>query len=496
MHLLQHLDYGLSFDAAVKATATAELASPATIRNEYTEFIEAGTITPPKTSHRGSGNPNHPRHLSNSKLTFRGELIIHQLLQTVREDNTQETITTLRAALEQHGIVVSRTTVFRRLHELAYRFTNKRFIGATTFKVLLDRRRAFVYCMASARRLEQEGTHIIVPTDESYAHQRRATKKIWCSTHHPDSHLVRGDADGGRRLIILDAMTKDGLLHQPGAEPTSNLSQRCPSARLVFESHGSDGDYHKCMNGENFVLWMKNRLFPAFEARYPGKKMILLLDNVKYHHHRGPLWITPRKMDQDALAVTLAEHVSQIEVVRGRGRYREKVTIKSRYYQSCPKSKPPGPTITELRTALTQWFKDHPQITEVRRLMDEKGYLLLYTPPFQPEVQPIELLWGTIKKSIAKLHVRGRTIHQTRQQVLDALSAITLDQIASYFKRTDASLEAWLQEDEELRQFGSFSQLTSSPALVYQSATSEAQIDNEYSEDEETDSDEEEENDT
>lgn len=203
MHMLQHLAFGLSFDAAIKATAAAELASPFTIRAEYAEFIEAGTLTPPTTSHRGSGNPNHPRHLSNSKLTLQGELIIHQLLQTVREDNTQETITTLRAALEQRGIVVSRTTVFRRLHELAYQYTNKRFIGATTFKVLQDRRRAFVYCMAAARRLEQEGTHVIVGTDESYTHQRRATKKIWSNTHQPDSHLVRGDADGVDLLFSM-----------------------------------------------------------------------------------------------------------------------------------------------------------------------------------------------------------------------------------------------------------------------------------------------------
>ena len=58
MHALQHLACGLSFDAAIKVTAAAELASPSTIRAEYAEFIEAGTITPPDTSHRGRGNPS------------------------------------------------------------------------------------------------------------------------------------------------------------------------------------------------------------------------------------------------------------------------------------------------------------------------------------------------------------------------------------------------------------------------------------------------------
>jgi hypothetical protein len=340
--------------------------------------------------------------------------------------------------------------------------------------------------MAAARRLESEGTHIIVCMDESYIHQRRASTKIWANTHEPDSKLVRGDADGGRRLIILDAMTKDRLLHTP-AEPTAELDESISNTELVFESHGSDGDYHKCMNGENFVLWMRNRLFTAFSALYPGKKMILLLDNVRYHHHRGPLWLTPRTMDQDALAVTLAEHVSEIKVMRGTGKYRQEITIKKRYYQSGSKSKPPGPTVTELRSALTKWLEDHPQVTEVKRLMDARGFQLLYTPPFQPEVQPIELLWGSVKQAVAKKHVRGRTIHETQSQVQAALHSITPEQIAGYFSQTDKKLDSWIQADDELRQFGSFSNLVSSPALVWKDSNSADDVDDEHSDEEDAD---------
>jgi hypothetical protein len=391
------------------------------------------------------------------------------------------------------GYHVSRTTVFRTLHALSYRFMQKRFIGATTFETLRNRRRAFVYAIARARRLELEGTHVLVCTDESYIHQRRATKKMWASDLDHDSHLVRGDADGGRRLIILHAMTRDRLLHVAGAVPTAKLDEKHQSAELVFESHGSsDGDYHKCMNGENFVLWMRNRLFPAFAALYPGKKMILLLDNVKYHHHRGPLWMTPKKMDQDALAVTLADHVPEIKVMRGAGRFREEITIKSRYYQSHPKSQPPGPTLTDLRRALTAWLTEHPQVTEVRLLMEQHGHVLLYSPPFQPEVQPIEMAWGTMKKAVSRLHVRGRTIHETRTQVQAALHAITPEQIAGYFQHVDTVLEEWVQADEELRQFGSFAAMITSPGLAYKTATSEEQVENEYSEDEDDTDDEDE----
>jgi hypothetical protein len=485
---LQQRDF--SFDSAVKTVAKATLTSPSTLRAAHTQFTTRGTLPTPPTKHRGSGNLEHPRHITNSKLTLEGELLLHQLLQDVREKNTQETITTLRAGLAQHGINVSRTTVFRRLHALSYRYTNKRFIGATSLKVLRNRRRAFVYRMAAARRLEKEGTHVIVGQDESYVHQRKAGKKIWANPSQPDSKLVRGDADGGRRLIIVHAITKDGLLHVPGVEPTAELEQKQTTAELVFESHGSDGDYHRCMNGETFMLWLKNRLFPAFEAKYSGKKMILLLDNVKYHHHRGPLWLTPRSMDQEELAMALAEHVPEFKVTRGRGKFKQEITIKKRYYLSDAKSKPPGPTLGELRAELTKWLETHPQVTEVCRVMEEHGHQLLYTPPFQPEVQPIELLWGKAKREVARQYVRGRNIHETKKQMQVALRSITSDDCARFFRQTDEHLEKWLQADEELRQFHSFAAMIDSPALSYKTHEDEDRCDDEHSD--ENDSDEEE----
>ena len=36
-----------------------------------------------------------------------------------------------------------------------------------------------------------------------------------------------------------------------------------------------------------FMKWVKLRLIPVFKKLYPGKKMILMLDNAPYHHKRG-----------------------------------------------------------------------------------------------------------------------------------------------------------------------------------------------------------------
>jgi transposase len=460
-------EVGLSHDQAVKQTAQVFVASPHTIRATCAEFAEEGKVAGPSQA-RGSGNPSHPLHISNSILTLAAETELHRLLGEVRETNSQETVTTLRAGLEKAGHRMSRPTVHRALQALSYKYTNKSFIGAMTFQTLRARRRAFVYQLARAHRLQQNGTHVIVVMDESYTHQRRATTKIWANTQLPDSHLVRGDADGGQRLIVVDAMTGTQLLRLPDLEPSPDLKEKCASTELVFQSHGSDGDYHKCMNGETFSLWMRNRLFPAFNALYPGKKMILMLDNVRYHHHRGLRWISPQTMNQDALAVTLAEHMPSLTVTRGgKGKFQHQIVIPKRNFQNDPKAKRlPGPTLGEMRAALTEWLKAHPQQTEIARLMEEAGHELLYTPPFQPEAQPIELLWGTVKAVVARQHVRGRTIHQTQAQLRAALAGVTSEQIAGYWEHVHSKMDGWVQADEELAQFGTFKKLVNSPGLV------------------------------
>ncbi|GMF14055.1 unnamed protein product [Phytophthora lilii] len=38
----------------------------------------------------------------------------------------------------------------------------------------------------------------------------------------------------------------------------------------------------------------------------------------------------------------------------------------------------------------------------VHRIANENGHTLLYTPPYHPELQPIELVWGRVKTRIAR----------------------------------------------------------------------------------------------
>ena len=61
------------------------------------------------------------------------------------------------------------------------------------------------------------------------------------------------------------------------------------------------------MNNQNFFSeWVDLLLAPTFEARYPGKKMILILDNAPYHHNIELEPLTG--LNKSELATLLLDH--------------------------------------------------------------------------------------------------------------------------------------------------------------------------------------------
>ena len=46
----------------------------------------------------------------------------------------------------------------------------------------------------------------------------------------------------------------------------------------------ASGDYHDNISFDIFMQWLRNRLIPVFKRNFPGKKMILILDNAPYNH--------------------------------------------------------------------------------------------------------------------------------------------------------------------------------------------------------------------
>jgi hypothetical protein len=205
-------------------------------------------------------------------------------------------------------------------------------------------------------------------------------------------------------------------------------------------------------------MWMRTRLIPTFKARYPGKKMYLVLDNAKYHHHRGEDWITPAKMNLGQCARFLRENgVPQITITSGKGERQHTYTVKANKFSADRKDG--GPTMAGIRDAVKTYLLSHPGMntTVPRQLMDDANFSLIYTPPYESWLQPIELVWARMKHTVSTQAFLGRTHQETAAQTYASFDHIDISLCSSLLSHVHKLIDSWLKTDAagSLRRFES-----------------------------------------
>ncbi len=187
--------------------------------------------------------------------------------------------------------------------------------------------------------------------DETYVNKNHSNDFIWYSGE--DGPWVQKPTGKGERLIIINAITKSGWIS---------------GAKLVFKSTRKTGDYHGQMNWDLFEKWFTEMLLPNIP-----KNSLIIMDNAPYHN-------------------TLSEH------------------------------SPPTPLCSKKR--IMEWLEQNkiycrddclkPELVEILKKMateslyaiDEiaryNGHEVIRTPPYHPELQPIENCWGVVKNHVAR----------------------------------------------------------------------------------------------
>ena len=187
--------------------------------------------------------------------------------------------------------------------------------------------------------------------DESYVNKNHSNDFIWYSGE--DGPWVQKPTGKGERLIIINAITKSGWV---------------PDAKLVFKSTTKTGDYHGQMNWELFKKWFTERLFSNIPAN-----SLIVMDNAPYHNilseHSSPTPSCSRKKIIDWL---------------------EQNKIYCR--EDCLKSE-----LTEIMKKIAP-----EPIYAIDEIAKSFGHEVLRTPPYHPELQPIEICWGVVKNHIAR----------------------------------------------------------------------------------------------
>jgi len=225
------------------------------------------------------------------------------------------------------------------------------------------------------KRANRKGEGTIRPEiylDESYVNKNHSNDFVWY--FDDDGPWIQKPTGKGERLIIINAITKDGWV---------------PEAKLTFKSTRKTGDYHGQMNQGMFTKWFRDKLLPNIPA-----DSLIIMDNATYHNvlsaHSAPtatckkekiqLWLEKNNipLKEDCLKVEMIEILNKIA---------------------------PLPTY-----ALDEIATEH-------------GHEILRTPPYHPELQPIETCWAVVKNQIAR--TCDFTMANLLTQLEDAFSSVT-----------------------------------------------------------------------
>ncbi len=187
--------------------------------------------------------------------------------------------------------------------------------------------------------------------DESYVNKNHSNDFIWYSDE--DGTWVQKPTGKGERLIIINAITKFGWI---------------TGSKLVFKSTRKTGDYHGQMNWDLFKKWFTQMLLPNIP-----ENSLIIMDNAPYHNalseHSPPTPLCSKKKIMEWL---------------------EQNKIYCR--DDCLK-----PELIEILKRLAP--EPSYAIDEIAR---SYGHEVIRTPPYHPELQPIETCWGVVKNHVAR----------------------------------------------------------------------------------------------
>ena len=99
--------------------------------------------------------------------------------------------------------------------------------------------------------------------------------------------------------------------------------------------------------------------------------------------------------------------------------------------------------------------------TVPQQLMSDAHHALIYTPPYETWLQPIELIWAQAKQKVASEAWTGRTWQETEAATYSALSSVLPERCASVVRHVEDDIDRWLVSAAagSLGRFGSFAGL-------------------------------------
>eukprot|EP00047_Mylnosiga_fluctuans_P008500 m.258907 g.258907 ORF g.258907 m.258907 type:complete len:304 (-) comp22067_c0_seq1:101-1012(-) len=194
-------------------------------------------------------------------------------------------------------------------------------------------------------------------------------------------------------------------------------SEGGPTCEWIFTAGSGERTYPAGMDGGNFIRWIKEQYIPTFEALFPGKRAVLVLDNAPYHHTHNPttfidvttmskaemldkmaaLGLESCVLDRDETkTVTSPDGLTTTTTTTQR---RMVIPLDEWLKAGKVPDYPKGPRLEEMQAMLLSHIETHHPVAIFRH----KGWGLIFLPPHSPQYQPMHLVWD---------HVKGYAMHE------------------------------------------------------------------------------------
>jgi len=354
-------------------------------------------------------NKNGEQGLAFSKFQQRGrrsftvepgiEPLIRRFIRRANKEGNQVNIEIIRNFMrEELHCTVPSTTLWRALQRWGFEF-GKGIRSAQlkeSERVILMRRK-YLRLKRFNRDDKGQTERPEVYLDESYINKNHSNDNTWY--FEEDGILIGKPTGKGERLIIVDAITKDGWV---------------PNARLVFKASKKTEDYHSNMNWDNFSEWFQEKLMKNIP-----EKSLIIMDNAPYHNVLAEEAF-PKKTHT---AKRLREWLSNNEIPW------TKDMLKSELFELCSR------------------FAIKPEFL-IDNIARKQGHSILRTPPYHPELQPIETCWAIVKNHVARHN--DCTMKKVMSLLDEGFEKVTAKTCQKLIEKVNNQEDTFWGEDEEI----------------------------------------------
>lgn len=230
--------------------------------------------------------------------------------------------------------------------------------------------------------------------DESYVNKNHSNDFTWYSSE--DGPWIQKPTGNGERFIIVNAMTKDGWV---------------PNAKLVFKSTRKTGDYHGQMNFDLFKKWFLEKLLPNIPSN-----SIIVMDNAPYHN----------VLTESSVPISTSSKKRIVDWLEHNNIPCNPDCLKSELIEA----------LNRLSSAPTY------EIDEIAR---SHGHEIVRTPPYHPELQPIEICWGVVKNEIARnCNFTMKNLEVQLEKGFEKVTKETCEKIVKKIKKVEDKF--WMED--------------------------------------------------